>query len=198
MSIVGFLLQIVAGYFMADIIIGAYHWVKDTYFSPFTPVIGNRLIWSSRLHHIRPKFITQFSDSEIFFDSALYTALWFIPCSFLFGISPFSLAIYVTICFNDVIHKYSHTDQVPPLVKMLQWYRIIQGNEEHRQHHLSPHEINYCPITCFTNPILEHFSVWRKLESLIEKHLGFKPRVEQYEVIEDCHYPAGIKFVQTP
>ncbi|AGC02193.1 putative ubiquitin-conjugating enzyme E2 [Acanthamoeba polyphaga moumouvirus] len=177
---------------------GIYHWVKDTYFSPFTPIIGSTFIWGSRLHHVRPRHVLESNDLDLFWDSGKWTLIWMLPVFYIIGINPFTLSLFLTISINDIVHKYAHAydNERPQWATFLQNINIFQSHDEHHLHHIAPHEINYCPITPFVNPILEKINFWRKLEQYIENHLGVKPRAKEYDFIEDSNYPAGIKFLE--
>lgn len=193
-----YFIRILAGYLLADFIMGVYHWMKDTYFSPFTPIIGKTLIWGSRVHHIRPLYVTEFSDWDLFYSSAKWTLIWMGPLFLLTGINAFMLSLFLTIGLNDVIHKYAHmTDkQRPKYITLLQKIYILQSHDEHHLHHISPHEVNYCPITPYINIILENIGFWKKSEKFIESCTGVKARDYQDVFVEDNTFPAGIKFVK--
>lgn len=190
--------NIVCGYLLADFIMGIYHWIKDTYFGPFTPLIGKTLIWGSRLHHIRPRHVIEFSDWQLFSSSAKSTLLWMAPLFYFIGFTPFLISLFVTIALNDVIHKYAHMNdnERPALATFLQKIYIFQSHEEHHLHHMSPHEVNYCPITPYLNYFLERVSFWKLMEYYVEKYIGIKPRAKEFEFIEAPGYPAGIKFLE--
>jgi hypothetical protein len=181
---------------IADFMIGMFHWFKDTYCDPLTPIIGSRLIWGSRLHHVKPQYILEFSDTEIFIGSAKWTLIWYLPYVLLFGFSLFNVVLFLALSMNDVVHKYTHMKKtnIPSLVKTLQKYQVIQSCEEHRLHHIDPHEINYCTITPYVNVWVEKISLWRRLENLIESYLHVKPREQSYEAVDNDDYPSGIRF----
>lgn len=188
---------ILIAYLLGDFLIGLFHWFKDTYFNPNTPIIGKKIIWSSRLHHLKPRYVLEFSDWELFKSSATWSMIWFGPWLCLTGINLFNIVLFLTIGMNDVIHKYAHMldDERPQIMTILQKLYIIQGYDEHHAHHISPHEINYFPITPFLNIIFEYIGFWRKLENIIEKIAAIKPRDfnDKYEIDET--YPANIKFI---
>ena len=196
-SIVEEITLAIYAYLLADFLTGAFHWLKDSYFTPKTPVIGKLLIWGSRLHHVRPRYILEFSDREIFWGSAKWTLLWMVPLVCLIGPSFFLLVLFLSISSNDVIHKYSHLKkcECPKWVSQLQRYRIIQSGEEHRLHHIEPYQINYCTITPHLNVWLEKYAFWRKMEDIIEKHIGIKARNTPDIYVESDEYPAGLMFV---
>lgn len=192
------LINVVLGYLLADFIMGVYHWIKDTYFSPYTPLIGKTLVWGSRLHHIRPRFVCEFDDTDLFYSSAKWTLIWMGPLFLAFGLTPFLLSLFIVISLNDVIHKYAHMydNERPAFVTTLQKLYILQTYEEHHQHHMLPHDVNYCPITPYLNVVLEKVNFWRRLEQFIENKTGIKPREFTDEFVEEPGYPAGVKFLE--
>ena len=195
--IIQYIIEIIVGYLLADLIMGIYHWIKDTYFDPFTPIIGKSLIWGSRLHHIRPRHVLDFSNLELFISSAKWTSTWIIPLIYFTGLSAFVISLFIMISINDIIHKYAHMfdNERPEWATFLQRIYIFQSHEEHHQHHIHPHEINYCPITPYLNLILEKINFWKRLEMIIEKIFDIKPRVKEHDFVEDIDYPAGIRFL---
>ena len=191
------LFEIIFGYLLADFLIGVFHWVKDTYFTPHTMIIGKQIIWPSRLHHLKPRYVTEFSDWDLAKSSGSWTLIWMGPLFYFVGFSVFNLTLFIFITLNDVIHKYAHVldSERPVAIIILQTLRIVQSHEEHHHHHMDPHTVNYCPTTPHLNFILEKINFWRRLEHTIEAGLGFKPRDFVDEYIEDITYPAGIKFI---
>jgi ubiquitin-conjugating enzyme E2 variant len=196
-TIFNYVFEIFFGYIVADLIIGVYHWIKDTYFDPHTPLLGGIFIWSSRLHHIRPQYVTTFCDYDLFISSAKWTLLWIVPVFYYVEFSLFTIVLFLTISLNDVVHKYAHMSDAerPEWATFLQNINVFQSAEEHHLHHTHPHITHYCPITPFVNTTLEKFDFWRKLEDLVEIKLGIKPRELENHFVEDKRYPAGIKFI---
>ena len=192
-----FFFKIVMGYLLADFMMGVYHWIKDTYFNPFTPIIGTTLIWGSRLHHIRPRYVIEFGNWELFYSSAKWTLAWMGPLFYVIGITPFLVSLFLTISLNDIVHKYAHLMDYerPKWATFLQNIKIFQSHVEHHNHHIAPHEINYCPVTPYLNIILEKINFWKRLEGIINKYFGIKPRAREDNFVEDNDYPAGIKFI---
>lgn len=188
-----YILQVILAYLLADFIMGVYHWIKDTYFSPFTPIIGKTFIWSSRLHHVKPRYVLEFSNSQLFLSSALWTSSWILPLTYFTGLNIFNVVLFLTISINDIVHKYSHAtnSETPAIINFLQSAHVIQDHSQHYLHHVCPHDINYCPITPYVNPVLEYFNFWRKLEKIIGLHLINK----DVAFVDDPTYPAGIKFL---
>lgn len=191
------LFWVVLAYLLADFFTGIYHWVKDTYFGPYTPIIGKNFVWLSRLHHVRPRHVLEFSDWELFWNSGSWTLLWAGPLFYLTGFTPFNVTLFLVIALNDVIHKYSHMKdpERPGWATFMQKIYIFQSHDEHHLHHIHPHDVNYCPITPYINVILENINFWRKIEKVIENFTGVKPRAREYDFVEDPKYPAGVRFL---
>jgi len=195
--IINFIIDIFCAYVTADFLVGVFHWFKDTYFTPHTVLIGKQIIWSSRLHHLRPKYVEEFSDWDLAKSSGVWTLSWFGPYVWLCGLSIFNIALFIFISLNDVVHKYAHmsdTDK-PAWASVLQKYWIMQSHDEHHQHHVAPHMINYCAITPYLNGLLERINFWRRLEGLIESKFGIKPRDSTDDFVEDENFPAGVRFL---
>lgn len=192
-----FIAEFLSAYVTADFLVGMFHWLKDTYFTPHTPIIGRSIIWPSRLHHIKPSYVTEFSDIDLAKSSGLWTLLWMGPLFYFCGFSVFNVVLFIFITVNDVIHKYAHvleSKRIPAII-FLHNAQIIQGHDEHHQHHMLPYINNYCPITPYLNIILEKIDFWRRLEDIIEKKTGYKPRATEDKFIENNDYPAGIQFI---
>ena len=196
--IITFIFEVFYAYILADLLVGVFHWFKDTYGTPFTPIIGRKIIWSSRLHHIRPRYVLEFSDWELFKTSSIWTLIWMGPVFYYIDISVFTITLFLVIGLNDVVHKYAHMSDIerPIFMSVLQKLKICQTHNEHHIHHTEPYIKNYCPITPFTNGILEKIDFWRRLEKIIEDSFGIKPRDVPDTYVEDPTYPAGIRFIR--
>lgn len=189
------LIDAFVGYLAADLIVGTYHWIKDTYFYPLDPIIGDTFIWNSRLHHIDQDHFAKKSDKEIIIDSTKWTLPLALPTFYLCGISSFTLTLFGFVCINDVIHKYMHITDIPEWAHKLQEIGVFQKKVDHDKHHQFPHIVYYCPISPYVNPILESLNFWRSLENIIFSITGIKPRARKNEYVIDNNYPAGIRFI---
>lgn len=190
------LIQLIFGYLFADFIMGIYHWIKDSYFSPLTPIIGKRFVWGSRLHHIKARYILEVSNWEILKDSALWTT-WLFPIIYYSNYRYFFISSYIVISLNDIFHKYVHLldYERPYFFTLLQRLLIVQSYDEHKIHHLGDHDSNYCPITPYVNFILERINFWRNLEFIILTLTGVQARASRDNYVVDRQYKGGIKFV---
>lgn len=187
--------QIISAVLIGDFLIGVYHWIKDSYFTPLTPIIGHKYIWYSRLHHLRPLYITTLSDSQLFFDSMMWSLPLIIPLVYIFGCPIFFALLLCTISINDVVHKYNHNDQPNKFIDVLQDLHIIQSRQHHFRHHVDLHNQYYCSITPAINPLLRKIHFFEKLEYVIYKTTGVQPRIENYIAVRDDSFDGGIKFI---
>lgn len=196
MLITWFVVNLFLAYIYADFVMGVYHWIKDTYFTPTLPFFGPIFIWGSRLHHWRPRLVTDNTDMELFINSLVWTMVWGYPYFLIF---PNILSVFFLffIAINDINHKYAHLleKERPYIITFLQKSKIMQSYAEHHEHHSGDHDNNYCPVTPFVNPLLEWINFWRNLENAIEKLTGVKPRAFDEKFIDDAEYPGGVKFV---
>lgn len=197
LNFIKMIVPVVLGYLLADFAVGVYHWLKDTYFSVKTPFLGENFIWPSRLHHVRPRHILEVKDVDILWNSVKWMIVPYIPFFYYLGINLFTVTFFTVVALNDVIHKYSHMTDAERhwFPTLLQKLKIFQSYNEHHYHHTAPHDCNYCPITPWLNEVLEKYQFWRKLENLIEKHTGLKPRDYELTYVNDDSYVGGVKFV---
>lgn len=197
LELLKYVIKILFAYLFSDFLMGVYHWIKDTYFTPFTPIIGKTFIWGSRLHHVRPRHVLEINNLDLITNSLIWTLLWIIPLMLVFGINVFILVLLVMISLNDVIHKYAHMRDFerPKLATLLQNIKLIQSHDQHHLHHIEPHNINYCPMTPYVNFPLEKINFWRNCEKIIEKIFKIKPRNLEIDFVENQDFPAGIEFI---
>lgn len=74
------------------------------------------------------------------------------------------------------IHKWAHASEVPRVVALLQWTRIILPKMMHERHHVAPYDRAYCITNGWLNPTLHHTRFFRFLEWAICVTTGALPR----------------------
>lgn len=146
-----------------------------------------------REHHIDPLAITRHDYIETNGDNCL-TTLPFLVVGCYFSLTDpdliqdwyifycFLLSLGLFVTFTNQIHKWSHTySNLPRIVEFLQKAHLILPKKHHRTHHVAPHEINFCITTGWCNYPLEYFRFFGRLEWVIEKIFGVKPRVDDLQ-----------------
>lgn len=179
----------VAGICTADFVSGLVHWAADTWGTVEFPVLGPGLLRPFREHHIDPTSICRHDFIETNGDCfsvctpvLAYSVFKFstytpeqIASNYNFEMYLFLLVCFVTV--TNEFHKWSHTYfGLPKWITTLQDYHLILPRIHHRQHHVSPHEVNYCITTGWLNPPLEAIDFWRRFERLITVTTGAIPR----------------------
>lgn len=137
----------------ADFVSGFVHFLADNFGNPDTPFFGKVFIYAFREHHVDPKAITRHSFVETNGANCLVSLppmiyIWFATSpteDYLLRI--FFALFFVSIFLTNQIHKWSHMDSPPLLVRALQRAHIILPIEHHAVHHAAPHDKYYC-ITC--------------------------------------------------
>ena len=142
-----------------------------------------------REHHIDPlaftrtRFLLAWGDVCIVFGSPLgipvYALLTFTPEEiqkwYLFLL--FVAVIAVLTTSTNQIHKWSHLRAgVPRWARLLQKCHLILPSDHHHIHHYPPHLVKYCITNGLANYPLDYIDFWNKMEWVIEKLTGAKPR----------------------
>ena len=172
------------GFVAADFVSGFVHWAADTWGTPEWPVIGKALIRPFREHHVDEKEITRHDFIETngnnCFISIAPTALTaalvpvagaggFFCAAMMFGLA---FAIFGTNQF----HKWSHMDDPPPAVRLLQKAFLILPPEHHAIHHQAPYAKYYCITVGWLNEALFRLRFFPMMEKLVSACTGLIPR----------------------
>lgn len=175
MSVVG---HILVCYLIADFIAGFWHWIEDRYFEESWPIIGKYIATPNALHHAQP---TEFLNGSYWhrnyttiipaFAAAVLT--WMVV-----GWTPWML-VWAFVSQANEIHAFSHRKgKLPQWIAVVQETGLFQSPRQHGEHHRSPFLVNYCVMSDWLNPWLDWFQFWRRLEIVLEKTIGLKPRVD--------------------
>jgi ubiquitin-conjugating enzyme E2 variant len=178
-------LAVAGGVACADFLSGLGHWAFDTWGSPDTKLIGERLLKAFRDHHVTPHDILERSFVDLNGEMAM-AALPLLVAAALVPLDGewwhFTAALLVASCgigmFTNQFHKWAHmTSPGPPWpARLLQRAGLILGREHHARHHEAPSTNAYCITTGWWNPILERTRFFERLERLVTLVTGAVPR----------------------
>ena len=143
-----------------------------------------------REHHVDPvavvdtTFLTTWGDT-----STIFLLIMAVPVLMLLTFSPENIqSWYHVILFWAVwtgvsscgfqTHKWSHTpySDLPYIARLLQKMHLALSFQHHHVHHRPPHLVRYCTLNGLANYPLDFIDFWTKLEWVVEKLTGLKPR----------------------
>jgi len=176
-------LALAGGIAAADFGSGLVHWGADTWGRDDLPIIGERLLVPFRVHHVNPDDFLRRSFLDTNGDVALITApviagLLLVPLDAAWG-GPVAVA-GLGLCgfgmMTNQIHQWAHMPAPPRLVRGLQGCGMILGRAEHATHHARPYDAHYCITTGWCNRPLEAAGFFRRLEWIVTRVTGARPR----------------------
>jgi plasmanylethanolamine desaturase len=181
----------ILGFVASDLVSGLVHWLFDTWFSRGTPLLGKTFVTPFRVHHEDPLDITRHG----FIATNGHNCLVSVPVLALALLLPSgpeaplasaALIFVLTLCLGvfgtNQFHKWSHMEQVSPVVAWMQTRGIILGKEHHHVHHTEPRTGHYCITTGWLNKPLDGMGFFRRLERLITAITGLPPRQEELDL----------------
>ena len=169
-----------AGYILADLGSGVYHWAIDNYGDESTPIFGSQ-IEAFQGHHKWPWTITrrQFANNL----HALARAVTFTVLPIGLACNDPTLLGFVGVCsgcimFSQQFHAWAHgtKSRLPPLVVALQDAGVLVSRSQHAPHHRPPWNNNYCIVSGAWNEFLDEHKVFQVLEMMIYLKFGVRPR----------------------
>jgi plasmanylethanolamine desaturase len=174
------ILRVVGIVFLADLVVGAAHWLEDRYGKESWPLVGPAIIAPNLLHHEKPRaFLAknwwQSADLQLLVAIIVATAAWSL------GWLTWELVLFLAIIVNaNQIHKWEHRTRKENghVINFLQDWHIVQSRAEHGLHHGGDRDSHYCVVTPWANRICERAHLWRVLEWTIAKITGVQPRVD--------------------
>lgn len=179
-------LAAIAGVAAADFLSGLVHWAADTWGRADLPIVGQRLLLPFRVHHINPgDFLTRSfpdtnGDSAAAVVPVLLFALW-IPIE---AVGWQAAAVFcVSLCafagMTNQIHQWAHMASPPHAVRILQRARVFLPHAAHAAHHSGEYDAHYCITTGWCNRPLEALRFYRRLEAVITRVTGARPRHDE-------------------
>ncbi len=169
--------SIPTAYVLADLVSGVVHWLADRYGTEQTPLLGANFIRPFREHHTDPKAITHHDFIETNGSSCILSAPVLGVAFFVLPATPSlvttfvlseTLAFCLAIFATNQFHKWAHTDSPPRFVSLLGKTSLILTSQHHDIHHSAPFDRNYCITTGWWNPLLERFSVFSRVETILD------------------------------
>lgn len=170
----------VAGYILADLGSGVYHWGIDNYGDATTPVLGAQ-IEAFQGHHKWPWTITrrQFANNL----HALARVIIFTVLPLDLVVDDPTLLAFIgllsgCIMFSQQFHAWAHTtkSKLPKIVVGLQDLGLLVSRSQHAAHHRPPYNGNYCIVSGVWNKALDESKVFEMLEMVLFFQLGVRPR----------------------
>ncbi|MCE7874923.1 hypothetical protein DYH09_31785 [bacterium CPR1] len=173
--------SLVAGYASADLASGVFHHWIDNYPKPSTPYIG-KLAAEFQGHHrdhynlLHTHFLGNTSRTGILMAPMLAATGLANPH---FAVGAFALSFLAGGFIAQGSHRWTHTENPPPIGKLMQKLHLAQSKRNHAEHHDMPWATNYCIVNGMWNPLMEKYDGWRKLEALYYKISGAEPETWQ-------------------
>ncbi|EOA18002.1 hypothetical protein CARUB_v10006437mg [Capsella rubella] len=169
-----------AGYILADLGSGVYHWAIDNYGDESTPVVGTQ-IEAFQGHHKWPWTITRRQFANNLHALARVITFTVLPLDLAFNdpvIHGFVCTFAFCIMFSQQFHAWAHgtKSKLPPLVVALQDLGLLVSRRQHAEHHRAPYNNNYCIVSGAWNNVLDESKVFEALEMVLYFQLGVRPR----------------------
>jgi ubiquitin-conjugating enzyme E2 variant len=173
-----------AGYSLADLSNGVYHWFIDNYGGATTPVIGAQVA-SFLDHHRRPSAITRLEPCCLLHTVASAVAVTLPAAGAVLtargapaAAHAFACAFAACAMLSVQIHAWAHETpaRLPPGVGALQSAGVLLSRAKHGGHHRPPHNSDYCSVSGMWNPVLDRYRAFQKVEKLIYLGTGVRPR----------------------
>ena len=149
-------LQLVAGWFVADLITALVHLTLDKLHGTRCqrwPLVGQMIV-EFREHHAEPLLMPRRGFWESSKETVVASLLgigfaclgW--PCFWL------TVALGTGLC--QEVHKYAHRLQIPGWVYWLQRCRLLMRPEQHAGHHNGVFDRNFGILNGWSNPLVNY------------------------------------------
>ncbi|KFK29209.1 hypothetical protein AALP_AA7G103300 [Arabis alpina] len=169
-----------AGYVLADLGSGVYHWVIDNFGDESTPLVGTQ-IQAAQGHHTWPWTITKRQFANNSHALARGITLTVLPLVLAFNnhvVHGFVSTFAFCILFCQQFHAWAHgsKSKLPPSVVALQDMGLLLSRRQHVNHHGRPPYYSYCIVSGAWNKVLDESKVFEALENLLYFQFGVRPR----------------------
>ena len=162
--------QALAGWLLADLITGTFHWWEDRIGREDMPLIGGWIVAPNRLHHSDPLAFLRGSLFDRSLATMVAAALVGAAWCLLFGPSVLLAAAVIGSALVNEVHRFAHEPKAAgAFLRVLQDIGLIQSSKHHAGHHRPPSTIRYCVLTDWLNPLLDALRVWERLEAGLQR-----------------------------
>lgn len=174
------LIAAAAGYLLADLGSGVYHWGIDNYGGAATPLVGAQ-IEAFQGHHRWPWTITRRQFANNLHGLGKAVALALLPFDLFPGnaaVHAFAAVFAGCIMFSQQFHAWAHgtKSRLPAAVVALQDAGVLISRRQHAAHHRAPYNGNYCIVSGVWNEFLDEYKVFEAMEMVIFFRTGVRPR----------------------
>ncbi|KXG22774.2 LOW QUALITY PROTEIN: hypothetical protein SORBI_3008G005600 [Sorghum bicolor] len=175
-----------AGYSLADLSTGVYHWFIDNYGGTATPVIGAQVA-SFMDHHRHPSAITRLEPCNLLHVLAAAVAVALPAAGAALSARGATAASHAFACafaacamLSVQFHAWAHAEspaRLPAGVGALQAAgALVSRANTPGTTARAPHNSNYCSVSGMWNPVLDRYMAFHKLEKVIYLATGVRPR----------------------
>ncbi len=199
-----FIVVFFVGLFVADFVSGLVHWGTDTWFDE---AMFERVVSIAREHHLYPQHIVGYGVRDYVGYSSWPTVVLLAPIvlpitfsgatSNLLFLAIFLCAqVALCMCFGTYAHRLGHMRTQSRVIRALQRLGFLITPAYHGVHHSGRHDIRYCVINGWANPLCDRLRVWRALERLVTAVTGAVPRRNDREWF--ARFALNPSFVRQP
>lgn len=172
--VVGYIGAIIIGWIAADFISGVFHWFEDRYAQEDWPLIGEYIAKPNNLHHADPSaFLNQGYWSRN--STTIVPAMIGLLVALSLNAPLWVIVSMLGVSQANEIHAWAH-GRCNRVIRAIQKTGVIQSPRSHAEHHKEPHDVGYCVMTEWLNPVLDGIRFWLAIEWLVEKATGVKPK----------------------
>lgn len=168
-------MEILLAWLLADFLSGCFHFIEDTFLDgPSRFELIDSIRRDNDLHHSKPGAMLKLSIIQNMTTTAPYAWTLSIISWAHNGLNILTMCLFFA-GFANVVHRFSHMRRPPMPIKILQRVGLFASYDHHNGHHRGPNgellpkseaTIRYCVMSCYLNPVLDHFGFWRLIRGL--------------------------------